>query len=185
METFFPDWHRSRLESVAARHADEISFERGGMGCECGDIDRLVVNLLRHEFTSYDDDQSAQAHRAACLAIKARFPWLADECERQIARRASDDAWFHSMLDAYEAEERARKLWRQERSARSAEVIGSLSIGLSVGVKIKGHHRAGVITWLGRSRVEVAYSIKSGAERRAKVYASEVSSPLQPAEGAT
>jgi hypothetical protein len=182
LETFLPDWHRHRLEAVARKHADELSWMRGGTGNDSDDVDRLVVNMLRHEFTSYEEEQDLRAYRAACVAIGMRYPWLADECERQIARRLRDDAERKSRLESFEAEERARKLWRHERSVTSAKVVGSLSVGMKVGVRIKGRDRTAVITWMGRSRVEVFYAIKSGAERWVKVYASEVSPLLAEVE---
>ena len=61
----FPSWSREVLERRAIAHADDVALERGHVP---GDVpvDRLVVNMLRHEFTSYDAAQTVLMHRVAC-----------------------------------------------------------------------------------------------------------------------
>ncbi|MEA2591244.1 MAG: hypothetical protein QOD62_1075 [Actinomycetota bacterium] len=174
MKIFLPDWNRERLERTARRHADALSIERGGPGCDSDDTDRLVVNLLRHEFTTYDWDPTEEMKREACLAIKSKYPWLAEECDRQIFLRALDEATEASIREEIEAEKRARTDRRQERSAASAKAIAELSVGMAVSAYIRGHRRIATITEVRRRRMDVSYSIKSGAQRTDRLYASEV-----------
>lgn len=138
------------------------------------DIDRAVLKMCRHELTTYDDDQSVNAHQAACGAIKAKYPWLAAECDAQLRRRAILEAEPASMLALWEAEQAAREEARRQRSAASVEANSGPGLGMVVDVRIKGHERSATITRLGRCRVEVSYTIKTGAERQASLYASEV-----------
>ena len=80
---------RKRLEHMAEHRAMLLDESRGyGYGWTT-DTDQLVVNMLRHEYSDYDRDQSQEAHREVCLAIARRFPWLAVECDRQIAKRVA------------------------------------------------------------------------------------------------
>ena len=174
IQTRFPDWSRVKLETIARQHADEVALAYGRVGAETDDVDRLVVNMLRHEFTNYDDDQIEHAHRLACEAIKARCPWLGDECHRQITRRAAaeqEDAAFAEMAEHWERAEKARL---EERSRDSSLVIGALKVGDEVIAHIVGRERRGTITWVGRLRVEVRYVIKTGEARTRRLYASTV-----------
>jgi len=86
IKIFFPDWDRPKLEKIAVRHAIEVNscYDRDP---DYSKTERLVVNMLRHEFTDYDNEQSASRFIAACTAIAAHYPWLSDECHHQIAKR--------------------------------------------------------------------------------------------------
>jgi hypothetical protein len=81
IRTELPDLSRPRLIRAARDHPLDLAIQYEGEA-PCCDDHRLVVNMLRHEYTDYDADQSAPGHRAACEAIAARYPWLADECAR-------------------------------------------------------------------------------------------------------
>jgi hypothetical protein len=63
---------------------------------------------------------------------------------------------------------------RRERSAEAAQAIGGLALGQVAWARIKGQERTGVLTWIGWRRVELAFRIKSGKERSARLYANEV-----------
>ena len=86
----FPDLTREELETRAREHA---SRRIGIPEDEVFNVERLVVNLLRHTATNYDCDQSASRHAASCDAIARRYPWLAEECARQMIRREAECTW--------------------------------------------------------------------------------------------
>jgi hypothetical protein len=104
----FPNWSRSRLECVAREHALDRAIERDD---DLGDppVDRLVVNMLRHEFSDYDEVATAERHAAICRAIATSFPWLATESERQIERRALAEQEAADMLGMAERWDRERR----------------------------------------------------------------------------
>ncbi|MDH2904575.1 MAG: hypothetical protein PXZ08_11605 [Actinomycetota bacterium] len=169
----FPEWTRERLEQVATNHAIKIAIERG---YEIGDapVDRLVVNMLRHEFSDYDADPTAPRHAMACRSIAAQFPWLSEECERQVARRTRDEKIDVSMRVYAEAQAEASRQWRAERVRESRAAIRSLTVGERVVARIAGADRQGIVTWIGRSKVEINYRTKSGAERWKRLYARDI-----------
>ena len=174
MRTHLPDLSRAQLERRALEHAIGMSVACG-RPFEASNSDRLVVNMLRHEFTDYDDDQSALAHKAACDAIKAAYPWLEAECDAQAARRKATDAFDAASIEMAEATERRRRTWRHDRVQQSRAAIVELSVGASVTARVDGRERTGTITWRGRSRVEVAYTTKAGEGRVRRIYARDVS----------
>ncbi len=137
-------------------------------------VDRLVVNMLRHEFTSYDADPTQDAHQMVCDAIAARFGWLKPECDRQVRARARGEAddraydeWAKDALVAEKAE-------RQARVAESKKVIGQFREGMPVMAKVKGHSRNATVVKVGRTRLTIGFTIKSDADRTAQVYARDV-----------
>jgi hypothetical protein len=72
VRTRFPLWPRSRLETMARDRAEMLDLVHDRGFREYVDTDRLVVNMLRHEFSDYDDDQSQAAHRVVCEAVESR-----------------------------------------------------------------------------------------------------------------
>lgn len=168
----FPDWPQQRLERVAEQHASEIAAAYG-RDSEAP-VDRLVVNLLRHEFTAYDQAPTQEAHRIACDAIAARFPWLAEECRRQVRARAADERLVQEGVQMMEAAANEGKRFRAERVAESKAVIGRLKPGMQVRAKVAGRLRNATILKVGRSRVTIEFSIKSGARREALLYARDL-----------
>ena len=79
--------YREELVKVAREHAIGLDHASGQVARLDSADETLVVNWLRHQCTDYDRDQSAARHRAACEAIAHVYPWLSDECRRQIDRR--------------------------------------------------------------------------------------------------
>ena len=65
VEIEFPHWPPRRLGRVAVEHAGEVALAYGRVPGDAP-VDRLVVNMLRHEFTSYDADPTRENHRAVC-----------------------------------------------------------------------------------------------------------------------
>jgi hypothetical protein len=170
----FPDLDRDHLEELAIEHAVRLGLSREDLRSP-NKLNPAVVNMLRHEFTDYDElGQTADAHREACRAIAQRFSWLGAECQWQIAQRKDERELAESMYQDYKAELEERKVKRLALAESSAEVIGQLSLGDEVVVLMRGREYSGVLTWLGHSRVEVTYRLKSGAERTKRVYAREV-----------
>jgi hypothetical protein len=168
-----PDWSRKQLEDTALAHGGELALLYGREPGEAS-IERLVVNMLRHEFTDYDVDPSLEAKRRSCVAIAERFPWLAEEGCRQIdqrKRQEAEAAMWSEMADFLQRE-RAQKA--AERSRAFREAISLMPAGTKVMARVAGREREGTIVWQGRARVDVAYTIKSGQERTKRLYASDV-----------
>lgn len=175
LEIDFPGWTRAKLERVAAEHAIEVALSRDGMPSQAQD-DRLVVNMLRHEFTNYDNDPNQEAHRRVCAAIAEQYGWLHAECQRQIHARARQEESERSAFEYLQAQADAESRWRRERSAQSREAIPTFTVGMAVAATVKGHRRDATVTKVGRSRISVSFQIKSGAERTALLYARDVHS---------
>jgi len=128
----FPDLTREELETRAREHA---ARRIGIPENEVFNVDRLVVNLLRHTATNYDCDQSARRHTASCDAIARRYPWLAEECARQMLRREDECAW--------------------ERRIGNVSGTGNhtLSVGDTVIAIVNGRERECEVVESGRSKV--------------------------------
>jgi len=174
LETDFPDCSRSQMLKLVERHLFDLELFEYDLTLPAN-VDRAIVNMLRHEYTNYDYiGQTQEAHREACDLIGDRYPWLRGECRRQVAQRAGNESIEAGMLAAYLAEEEAAKARRRAMSDASKIAIGELSAGDQVTITFKGREYSGPITWVGRTKVEVSYRIKSGAERTRRVYASEV-----------
>lgn len=173
VEIEFPDWSRRKLERTAVEHGIDVAL---AYGREHGDAptDRLVVNMLRHEFTGYDTDPSQENHRAVCESIAARYRWLKPECDRQIRARAQSEAFER------EAAEEAEQMWASERTERRArveqskQVIGQFREGMQVTASVKGHRRNATVLKVGRTRLTIGFTIKTGADRTAVIHACEV-----------
>ena len=168
-----PGWDRRRLERTAVEHTIELAMARG-QGIGDAPAEQLVVNMLRHEYTSYDDSPTQAAHRAACEAIAARFGWLAGECQRQIAVRELRERQGREWAAAAERHRAEQQAWRRERVTESREACRQLSVGMAVTAKVKGHVRRATVVKVGRSRVTIGFRLKTGAERVAVVYARDV-----------
>jgi hypothetical protein len=56
----------------------------------------------------------------------------------------------------------------------SRQVIKELSVGAAVTAHISGGDRFGMLTWIGITKVEISYRLKSGAERSRCLYARDV-----------
>jgi hypothetical protein len=106
--TQLPEWSRTRLESQAlgAVYLD-LAHERSVR--ESANVDRLVVNMLRHEFSDYDADQSQDAHEFVCRTIGTKYVWLSEECERQIESRVRNERVGAEFLESCRAWEAAVK----------------------------------------------------------------------------
>jgi hypothetical protein len=169
IETFFPNWQGSKLEKIAVQRAIEVNsyYDRDP---DCSKTDRLVVNMLRHEFTDYDCDQSTSRFIAACDAISTHYPWLNDECRRQIAKRRKSEAERTAHLQMMQEEQEVNR----QRSNESSQFIDRFYIGQTVQGRIRGHNRIGEVTWIGTRRVEISFRLATGQERRYRLYASQV-----------
>jgi len=172
--TRFPRWSRDGLEKAARRHRPEVDFAYGHEPSDIDNVDRLVVNMLRHGFSDYDQDQSRDAHRFVCQAIKERFAWLADECDRQIERRARAEDLESAFLSVALEQIKLEHERRTERSRLSSEVIGDFNVGDQVIARIAGRDRGGTITWIGRKRVEVVSYLKTGECRTRLLFVSDL-----------
>jgi len=48
-----------------------------------------IVNHLRHEYTSYNHKYTLSRFKEVNAAISETYPWLYEECERQIKSKSS------------------------------------------------------------------------------------------------
>jgi hypothetical protein len=170
VEIEFPDWPRRRLERVAVEHAVEVALAYDRVPGDAP-ADRLVVNLLRHEFTSCDAAPARENHRAACEAIATRFLWLRDECERQVQARERQEAGQRAAMDWAEATLAAGQAERKARSEEPGQAIRRFHEGMTVTAKVKGHVREATVVKVGRTRLTIGFKIKTGASRTAVVCA--------------
>ncbi|MFD0353002.1 hypothetical protein ACFVHW_04520 [Streptomyces sp. NPDC127110] len=175
--TFFPRrMARTRLEKLAQKHASELnSFFEREPAFHGVPVERLVVNLLRHEYTDYDEEQTPDRHREACEAIAAAYPWVAEECERQIQRRTRAEKDAERFQDWFEAERELRRDEARELRERSTAAIGALDIGQRVSFRKQGRGYEGLISKVGRTRVTVTYNLRDGQERSWALPAANVS----------
>lgn len=185
IETRFPkNKSYGQLARAAELHAIQIAGDRGHIETR-DDVptDRLIVNYLRHECTDYDDDQTAERHKAACEAIADRFPYLAEECKRQITRRGDTDRRLADEAACYEAQQREWKAARRTRVEESKQAIKAMQVGQQVTYRRneKCVYTATIVK-VGRSKVTVAYRVKTGKDRdrTATVHAALVT-PLETA----
>lgn len=161
MRTAFP----RRMAPAAMIRAAHVHAADYGLAIDSdrdvSDDNRAVVNWLRHEHTDYDDDQAAA------------FPWLADECARQIRRRAEAEAQQREFTEEYERERRRRKEERRLLVERSRQAIHDKRVQAGQRVPLRAHGRTyqATVTSVARSRATVSYALKSGAVRTATVYA--------------
>jgi hypothetical protein len=173
VEIALPDWPGRKLERVGIADAMEVALAYDRLPGD-GPVDRLVVNMLRHEFTAYDTDPTQQAHRPVCDAIAARFVWLRSECDRQVrtqSRREAEERCAAVELQAILAAEKAE---RHARAQEFRQAMGQFRQGMRVTAKVKGHPRDATVVKVGRSRLTIGFTIKSGADRTAVVYARDV-----------
>jgi hypothetical protein len=183
--TRFPNWSRETLEQAAFDQAMAMDIFSGRDFRTSDSVDRLVVNMLRHEFTDYDNDQRQEHHRLVCLSIKSRYVWLSEECDRQIERRARAERMEIEYLIETQRRALEERERRAERSKTSQEIIATFKVGGEVIARIGGRNRCGTVTWVGRKRVEIRYAIKSGEVRTRRLYASDLREAINVYEVAT
>lgn len=87
---------RQKMMASERGHCDPFTADTAS---DQGFLDRITVNYVRHHLTAYDDrldnvkgmtgaDDARMAIAAKVFdAISKVYPWLQDECERQLSRR--------------------------------------------------------------------------------------------------
>lgn len=165
VETWFPKAHKAHMIRQAHEHAELYGIEIG-QDRSVSDDARAVVNWLRHEHTDYDIEQTYERHKIACEAIAEAFPWLAEECSQQIKRRREADRRAADEAAQHEAEQEHWKAARRARVEDSKQAIK----GMTVGQQVTYWHNekcsyAATIIKVGRSKVTVAYQVKTGKDR--------------------
>ncbi|MFI0447002.1 hypothetical protein [Actinomadura sp. 6N118] len=165
--TWFPtNASYDQLKRLAELHALDVDFAYDRIGASNNvPTDRLIVNYLRHECTDYDEDQTSERHRAACEAIAKRYPCLAEECQRQIKRRHDKDEEIAAMVASYEIEKEQERAERRARVEASKRIIAGLRVGQKVMYKNRRYTYEATVTKIGRSKVTVAYQVKTGKDR--------------------
>jgi hypothetical protein len=119
---------------------------------------RMVINMLRHDYTNYDgqvvNSASDRLYNEILDAIAHDFPWLADQCAKDKATHFDRQPdWVH-----------ARRYARQyavERQRRGRAAIKSLSVGTKVVVNWRGLREAEIIE-VRRSRVKAQFPLNDG-----------------------
>lgn len=175
IKTWFPKADRDQLHRMAERHARNLELQRGIFDMSPNaSSERLIVNYLRHACTDYDNDQTQERHREACEAIAAAYPWLAEECARQIQVRAEREAQEACFLAILEDEKEQRRAERKKIIAASHDAAKRLRVGQVVLYRTRGRVYNATITQIGRTRLTLTYRLKSGDERTAIVHAALV-----------
>jgi hypothetical protein len=132
--TWFPDRTVNKLTKTAIAHAAELAFAFDHAFAFAFAFDlafdlelshppnaRLVVNMVRHEDTDDDDDQSGDRHGEACDAIATTDPWMVGECAGQKAHRMASDTEWDLQVAAQAAQDAE---WKEAR--RRLEVCAGL-----------------------------------------------------------
>lgn len=176
IKTWFPKADRDQLHRMAERHARNLEIQRGifDLSPNTPSDERLIVNYLRHACTDYDTDQTQERHREACEAIAAAYPWLAEECARQIQVRAEREEEAARFLEDFLEEKERRRAERKKIIAASHDAAKRLRVGQVVLYRTRGRVYDATITKIGRTRVTLTYRLKSGEERTAIVHAALV-----------
>ena len=122
----------------------EMSRERGDNG-----TDRDVVNMLRHEFSTYDSDpRTTEGDYVSVMnAIATDFPWLAEQVARDIT--GHERRLPHWVMAKRYAHERG-----QARQKAGREAARGLTVGDRVIVAWRGRDEEAVLTEVRRSRVK-------------------------------
>lgn len=165
------------LIAVACDHAYDIAMDRGDYDWSAppGSDHRLVVNMLRHCCTNYEDcGETAEAKTSAHAAIAAALPWLATECHRQSEQRKEDDELADQMAREAKEEARQRAANRRQwiKDSKSLIESGQISLGSLVTVRVRNHLRLVTVIGIASPKVKVGYTLKSGQPREDWVYAS-------------
>lgn len=171
----FPNWTTEKLQNKALEHARALALQREDFLWEPPDnIDRLVVNMLRHKYTNYDSNQTIQTHKEACLAIAEKYLWLKEECDRQIRRRQEEEDFMNVLVKAEQAEKEQKQKQRRSTIESSTTIIKTLNVGQEVTIKVQGYQRVGTIKKINRTKVEIEYTLKNGQTRTLLTHAANV-----------
>jgi hypothetical protein len=171
------------LAAVAIEHARDVALDRGDFLWEPppGSEHRLIVNMLRHRCTRYEDrGATAEAKRDAHIAISLALPWLAAECQRQLEQREQEEALAERLAQEAREDARLRAANRRQwiKDSKALITSGALVEGMIVNVKVRNHFRLVTIAAIAAPKVKVIYNLKNGQPREDWLYASW----CQPAE---
>jgi hypothetical protein len=89
--SFPPNWTEERLFEKTLAHVERWDGALTEYPRE-HTLRRWAVNFLRHQFTTYDSDQTEERRAAANDSIGQASPYLIDECARQNAARECVDS---------------------------------------------------------------------------------------------
>lgn len=131
---------------------------------------RNVVNMLRHDFSGYDEKvRSARTdHLYASIldAIAADFPWLAEQCER-------DKSTHASRLPQWAQHRRGTHVDAAAKQRSARDKIKGLAVGDLVMVRWHGPREATIVE-VRRTRVKAAFVLPDGTEQIVDRSADEV-----------
>jgi hypothetical protein len=100
-----PTYSRDELRDLACHHYEELWLARGkekhaDITAPDGFLDRISVNFLRHQLSPYEErlfrsrgrvgasEARAIIRRQVLSTISKAYPWLSDECSKQMLRGA-------------------------------------------------------------------------------------------------
>jgi len=185
MRSKFPtNLSQSDLIAKAVDRAIQRAVDFGDYDCDPEPL-RATVNMLRHEYTDYDADQSPENHRQACEMIAKAFPFLAHEALRQRDQRQAEMAYVDYAVaqeyikfgadpsDTREFDDivnEARREFNATRGAASILARTSWGVGDSAALPVKGRWYVGEVVAMNRLTANVRYSKLNGTEHVAKVY---------------
>ncbi|MFJ4880179.1 hypothetical protein ACIP93_33895 [Streptomyces sp. NPDC088745] len=161
------------LERRARQHAQAHVNAGRRYFVDLSDVsaERQCVNYLRHQYTDYDSDQTTERHAEANRLIASAYPWLAEECARQSARRSEKDRLAESAAAMAEAERARAREERRALAAASAQARSRLSVGQEVTLTLKGRPYRATVSEIRRTKVTVAYELRDGSPRTRDVHA--------------
>jgi hypothetical protein len=165
------------LAAVAIEHAHSVALDRDDFLWEPppGSEHRLIVNMLRHRCTRYEDrGATAKAKRDAHIAISLALPWLSAECQRQLEQREQEDALAEQMAQEAREDARLRAANRRQwiKDSKALIASGAIAEGMAVNVQVRNRLRLVTVAAVTAPKVKVVYSLKSGQPREDWLYAS-------------
>lgn len=120
---------------------------------------RNVINLLRHDYTSYDTCvRAARTDRIfneILDEIAQDFPWLATQCEE-------DKRTHPSRLPVHAQARRSAHLDSVERQRLARQRVKLLAVSSKLSVVHRGKVRDGIVVRAGRTRVVIDVEMGDG-----------------------
>jgi hypothetical protein len=98
-----PKHTREEVQRLALEHWNALRRHDWEPGEGQAWVDKITVNYLRHELSCYEEelkvvsrkvdarDAFMEISRLVFSAISTAYPWLAEECNRQMAKRVNED----------------------------------------------------------------------------------------------
>lgn len=138
---------------------------------EVKNVDRLLVNYLRHNYTNYDfTEQTYELKKEVNTVIAELFPDLKEECLNQIIERKIKEDFIERYLKKQEVLKQEHKNFIE----KSKSINKTLLVGQKATAKINGIIRELTITKINVSKVEVEYYLKNNQRRTKLIHSAKL-----------